>query len=109
MRNELAIKIKFLEREVRELKNAGRQSGLLKCYSYKVERIIGTHFKVVYADGTQPIISEFYFNGTIMPYQPNQNTNEQLFRAYYQAFFPLTVVATRPIIRVEMLDVDSNS
>ena len=108
MRNELIDQIKNLEREVRELKDAGRQSGLLKCYSYRIDNFLGLHFKVVYDDGTQPIISEFYYNGSIMPFRPDLETNEQRFNSYAQATMPLTIIATRPILRVVNLDVASD-
>lgn len=110
MRNELVKLLKDTEREVRDLKSAGRQAGLLKCYSFRLSptEYRGLDHVIVYDDGDQPIISEFYSASTIMPFEPDKETNRQHFRHYAQAQYPITIVATRPILRVESYGTSAN-
>ena len=93
--------IEDAERELRDLKTAYRQPGLVKCYSWSIEAPPSRRFRIFYDAGEQPIISEFYSGLVVMPYKPNEEARTQYAQLSGQSIYPLTIVSTRPILRVE--------
>ena len=105
MTNTFDKMITDAEKELRDLKTASRQAGSVRCYSWSIEEPPSQRLRVYYGDGDQPIISEFYSGMTIMPYRPDEQANTQFAKLSAQSVFPLTIVATRPILRVEFIGV----
>ena len=106
MQNDLVDMLVELEREVRDLKSVGQQSGLLKCYSKaltkeEVEKLSGLKWTIYYGEGEQPIVSEIYTGMLVTPFKPDEKTNTQLIHIYTQSYQSFTIIATRPILKIE--------
>ena len=99
MDNTLQIMLAKLEREILALKTAGKASPRIQAYTKVLENApIGTR-TITYADGSQPIISEFYFeNGDAVGFTPSGNTQKVVI--FSQSVGDLTVVSIRPIVSI---------
>lgn len=94
--------IKQMESEIMALKTASRQAAIIKSYTLTVSAppTITNNCIITYGSGVQPILSEFYYGGTVMPYQPDESTNTQKVRFYAQSDMSVTIVSARPIISI---------
>lgn len=111
MKDEFIRKLADAEMEIRNLKTAQKIPSLIRGYSYTFTvESDGTgdlylngmyRYQVTYADGEQPVLSEFYYEGLAWPQVPNGNT--QLVTFYSQIIASCTIISTRPVQSVTKL------
>lgn len=109
MENRFAIKIAEIDRELLNLKTAQKIPANIKGASYvfnvamdgqgDVYRNGMYQYRITYGDGIQPILSEFYYEGTVWAQQPSGNT-QRIFLYSHINGAPCTITSTRPIVSV---------
>jgi len=111
MATNFAKDILELEKEVQALKTAQQLSPRIKCYTYKFT--IGStnypngHGRITFESGDNAIVSVIYSDLSIWPQHPTSTTQDFYADAYTLSQFinaPIFVMATRPIVSVQMLD-----
>lgn len=106
MKDRLIRQITNAERELLALKTAQKIPSLIRGYSYSFtvesdgtgdQYLNGMYrYNITYGDGSQPVLSEFYYEGLSWPQAPSGNT--QLVTFYSQTIATCTIISTRPII-----------
>ena len=97
----LQIKLAKLERELLRLKTSAKVAPSFSTYfgSISIDSRL-KEFTITYADGPQPIITDFYggWEGVVVPWTPSGNTQ----RVYTYGFKGRTmgIVSTRPILSI---------
>lgn len=109
MQNQFIQKLATAEREIRALKTAQKIPSLIRGYMREFEAVTDGsgdqyqngmyHYRIIYGDGPQPILSEFYYEGLVWPKAPSGNTQD--IYCYAQATATCAVMSTRPIVSVQ--------
>ena len=111
MENKYIIKLALIDKEIRALKTAQKIPSLIRGDSFSFQVVIDGqgdtynnsmyHYHIVYDDGVQPILSEFYFEGLTWAQEPSSNTQEVFFWGKVSA--QCTIMSTRKIISVQKI------
>ena len=101
-----------VRREILALKTAQKIPALIRAYSISFNAsgdgsggVYSNgiyHYRVFYEDGDQPILSEFYYGGTVSSSVPSGNTQEVYL--YSQYLTDCYVVSTRPMRAVTFVE-----
>lgn len=94
----LQTEINKLRSEIRALKVGSDIPSKLRTYTWGPEFPPALEIEVIYGDGDQPILSEFYTGSTTMPEKPSGNS--QRVHMYSQVPYELFIASTRPILEV---------
>lgn len=102
----LSEQIREYNRQILQLKTGAEVAPMIRGFSATKEidseqPVYGSdleHYRITYADGSQPILTEFSYGGLVWPQLPNGNTQE--IYTYSQTVSTLYVMSTRPIISI---------
>ena len=99
MYNEMIQKLKYLNNEIHNLKQAKKAASDIKFYTFTVSGGNYYTWLITYEDGSQPIITEVFSGIDTTLSAPNNNT--QYIFGYSQYITDMTILSTRKIISVE--------